>query len=87
MGAHGRSVKVVGSKGNSNEWVIREGVKGKGGSYAQMGMTHFHATKCVLCLVLYCFPRFFLDCRSNFSSLPIFLCACDLQGKVQRASP
>jgi len=45
MGAYGRSVKVVGSKANSNEWVIREGVKGKGGSYAQMGMTHFHATK------------------------------------------
>jgi len=44
-GAHGRSVRVVGSKTNSNEWVIREGVKGKGGSYAQMGMTHFHATK------------------------------------------
>jgi len=45
MGAHGRSVKVVGSKANSNEWIIREGVKGKGGGYAQMGMTHFHATK------------------------------------------
>lgn len=44
-GAHGRSVRVVGSKSNSNEWIVREGVKGKGGSYAQMGMTHFHATK------------------------------------------
>lgn len=45
MGAHGRSVKVVGSKSNSNEWIIREGVKGKGGNYEKMGMTHFHSTK------------------------------------------
>lgn len=44
-GAHGRSVRVVGSKTDSNQWIIREGVKGKGGNYAQMGMTHFHSTK------------------------------------------
>lgn len=44
-GSHGRTVRVVGSRGNSNEWIIREGVKGKGGAYKTMGMTHFHATK------------------------------------------
>ena len=44
-GAHGRKVRVVGTKSNANEWIIREGVKGKGGSYEQMGMTHFHATR------------------------------------------
>jgi len=44
-GSHGRTVRVVGSRGNSNEWIIREGVKNKGGAYKDMGMTHFHATK------------------------------------------
>lgn len=44
-GSHGRTVRVVGNRANSNEWIIREGVKNKGGAYKTMGMTHFHATK------------------------------------------
>ena len=44
-GAHGRTVKVVGSKDQRDEWVIREGVKAKGGNYEKMGMTHFHSTQ------------------------------------------
>ena len=44
-GAHGRTVRVVGSKANANQWIIREGVKGKGGNYKQMGMTHFHSSR------------------------------------------
>ena len=46
-GAHGRSARVIGTKTNSNEWIIREGVKGKTGGYEQMGMTHFSGTRYV----------------------------------------
>ncbi len=46
LGAHGRSVRVVGSKELPHEYVLREGVKGnKKRDYAQMGMTHFHNTQ------------------------------------------
>ena len=41
-GAHNRTVRVVGSKANENEWIVREGVKGKGGDYSKMHMTRFH---------------------------------------------
>ena len=44
-GAHNRTVRVVGSKANENEWIVREGVRGKGGDYSKMGMTRFHDAK------------------------------------------
>eukprot|EP00573_Skeletonema_grethae_P001616 CAMPEP_0201690590 /NCGR_PEP_ID=MMETSP0578-20130828/4006_1 /ASSEMBLY_ACC=CAM_ASM_000663 /TAXON_ID=267565 /ORGANISM="Skeletonema grethea, Strain CCMP 1804" /LENGTH=410 /DNA_ID=CAMNT_0048175631 /DNA_START=27 /DNA_END=1259 /DNA_ORIENTATION=+ len=44
-GVQNRTVKVVGTKENSNEWIQREGVRGKKGNYHQMGMTHFHETR------------------------------------------
>lgn len=43
-GAHGRSVRVVGTKFNQNEWIIREGIRDKMRSYKDMGMTHFSKT-------------------------------------------
>jgi hypothetical protein len=41
-GIQNRTVKVVGTKESSNEWIIRETIVGKGNQYGQMGMTHFH---------------------------------------------
>ena len=44
VGAHDRSVRVVGSKEIPSEWIIRFGVKSKDAGYAEMNMTHFHRT-------------------------------------------
>jgi len=44
-GVQNRSVKVVGTKENSNEWIQRESIRGKSSNYEQMGMTHFHETR------------------------------------------
>jgi hypothetical protein len=44
-GVQNRSVKVVGTKENSNEWIQRESIRGKSSNYEQMGMTHFHQTR------------------------------------------
>ncbi len=44
-GYQNRSVKVVGTKQNANEWIQREIIRGKNGNYDKMGMTHFHQTK------------------------------------------
>ena len=44
-GIQNRSVKVVGTKENSNEWILRESIRGKSNNYKEMGMTHFHETR------------------------------------------
>jgi len=44
VGAHNRTVRIVGSREKANEWVDREAVKLKGGNYEMMGMTRFHST-------------------------------------------
>jgi hypothetical protein len=45
MGAHGRSVRIVGSKELPHEYISREGIRGnKKRDYDLMGMTHFHNT-------------------------------------------
>ena len=47
QGIQNRSVKVVGTKENSNEWIHRESIRGKSkrSDYEQMGMTHFSNTR------------------------------------------
>ncbi|KAK1745447.1 hypothetical protein QTG54_003371 [Skeletonema marinoi] len=44
-GVQNRTVKVVGTKENANEWIQRESIRGKSSNYEQMGMTHFHQTR------------------------------------------
>ncbi|KAL7500473.1 hypothetical protein ACHAWT_010442 [Skeletonema menzelii] len=44
-GVQNRTVKVVGTKDNANEWILRESIRGKSNNYKEMGMTHFHETR------------------------------------------
>jgi hypothetical protein len=41
VGQGNRSVTVVGTRGGSNSWIIRESIPQKQVGYTQMGMVHF----------------------------------------------